>query len=41
VCLSLYWLLPTNRIVRTNMETVYAAELGWTTDLVGYNKLFS
>jgi hypothetical protein len=33
--------LPTNRIVRTNMETVYAAELGWTTDLVGYNKLFS
>jgi hypothetical protein len=23
------------------METVYAAELGWTTDLVGYNKLFS
>jgi hypothetical protein len=23
------------------METVYAAELGWTTDLVGHNKLFS
>jgi hypothetical protein len=30
----------TNQIVQASRESVNTAELGWTGELVGYNKLF-